>query len=81
MVWSQFSIRKHGVHFNNCALDNNNWDKINRKLTKTKKQKKNQFGTECDSLRMGKITVNQIKTMVHRSNIHILNNVKKETEN
>ena len=44
-VWSQFSIKIHGVNCVDSILDSNKWDKINDKLTE-----KDRIGTECDCI-------------------------------
>ena len=66
MVWSQFSIKTFGVYFLNSVLDNNNWDRINEKLTK--KSYLEQRATLFVNKRNNRKPNAFIETLVHRSN-------------
>ena len=72
---SQFPIKILGFHFVNSVLDNNNWDKINEKLTK-----KIIFGIEYYSLREEKNQILSSKLWYIGQMYTIQKYIKKETE-
>ena len=75
IVWSLFSTKVLGLHFGNSVLHNSNWDKVSHSL------EKKQYLEQIPSLfEVKKLIVNQIQTLVYRSNIHHSKIIKKESE-